>query len=110
MIRAVVALALAGGCADDGGPRLASITPGSAAPGATVELAGSRLCGTSGDCARVAATVELDAHPSAIDALPESWTATLADVIVPSVAPGTYPVIVTVDGRSSNALSLMVVQ
>ncbi len=108
MKRAVVALALAGGCADDGGPRLTSITPSSAAPSQNIELAGTRLCGPSGDCANVAATVELDAHPSTVDALPVSWTATLADVIVPSVQPGTYPVIVTVDGRSSNALSLVV--
>jgi hypothetical protein len=110
VIKAVVALALAGGCVDDGGPRITSLSPSLAVPSQTVEIAGTRLCGPSGDCANVAATVELDAQPSAIDALVVSWTATLADVIVPSVPGGSYPVIVTVDGRSSNALTLVVME
>ena len=107
MIRVAAALALAGGCADDGGPRLTSITPVSPHQGDPVELAGTRFCGAHGDCTNIAATVMLGDSAPFFDAPAVMWSATLADVDIPLDAPvGKTSLVMTVDDRSSNALEV----
>jgi len=109
MIRAVVALALAGGCVDDGGPRMTALIPATATPGAVIEIDGERFCGPKGDCVNLAASIELDAQPSVIDLLPVTWSSNLVDAQIAAGSPtGTFQLVMTVDGRSSNALSLVV--
>ena len=106
-MRLLVALAFVGGCADDGGPRLTSVTPASPAIGATVQIAGSRFCGASGDCARVTASLQLGASSPYIDAIPMTWSATLVTAQIPPAAPvGKTPLVMTVDGLASNELDL----
>lgn len=112
MIAALRALIAVGtlatlGCATDDGPRLASVTPSSAAAGATVALAGSRLCG--GDsCANAPATIALGIDPPMVTAAVVSYGDMAASFIVPPVAAGATAIIVTVGDDSSNALPFTV--
>jgi hypothetical protein len=104
---AVALLALAGGCVDDGGPRLQSIHPAAPARGAQVILEGSRLCGASGDCTRLAVKVELGTSSPYVEAQPVTWTATEAQVVIPPATPaGKTMLVVTVDDKASNALAV----
>jgi hypothetical protein len=98
-----------GGCADDGGPRLAAVTPAAARRGATVTLTGSRLCGIHADCAGAAGAVELGLDPPMVRAIVIGYDDTAAQILIPDAAPvGPTAVIVTVAERSSNALDFEV--
>ena len=59
----------AGGCADDGGPRLTSVSPPAASRGAMVTLLGARLCGAAGDCARAGGAIDLGRNPPMVRAV-----------------------------------------
>ena len=97
------------GCADDGGPRLTSVMPLRAPVGANVELRGERLCANHVECAGVAATVELGLSPPVVQATILAYTDVMATIQIPSVAvAGETDLVLTVDGRSSNALSFEV--
>jgi hypothetical protein len=133
---AVLGLGLAlGACADDGGPRLDDVTPASAGPGASVEITGRRFCGAAvargqeidrwsersedhrllgprvplaGACLGVAAKIELGLN-SPIVAMVFTYSDSTATIQIPSIAmPGTTELVLTVDGRSSNALEFEV--
>jgi hypothetical protein len=97
---------------DDGGPRLDSIAPVSAAAGQIVALSGTRLCsgdGSSGDCANTPATIALGSEPPMIQVEVASYTDTSATFVVPEVAPvGMTSVVVTVGDQSSNMLAFEV--
>jgi hypothetical protein len=109
---AVVAAALAACHTDDGGPRLDSIAPPSAAANQVVELTGTRLCtgdGSSGDCLSTPATIALGISPPMIAVDVVSYTDTMATFVVPAVAPiGSTTVVVTVGDQSSNMLAFEV--
>jgi hypothetical protein len=101
--------AAAGGCADDGGPRLTAATPAAARRGATVTLTGARLCGARGDCATAAGEIDLGRSLPMVRAVVVDYTDTAAQIVVPDAAPlGQTAVIATVDERSSNALDFEV--
>jgi len=96
-------------CADDGGPRLATVTPTAARRDETVMLTGSRLCGPQGDCASAAGEVALGRNLPMVRAVVVAYSDTAAQVVVPSLAPiGKTVVIAIVDERSSNALDFEV--
>ena len=99
-----------GACADDGaGPRLSDVTPARAVPGAAVELAGERFCGSTGECATVAAIVDLGLDPPLLRARVLAYAATSATIEIPALAtPGLTSLVLTVDGRASNALDFEV--
>ncbi len=101
------------GCADRSGPEIDRLEPATASRGATVTVRGGAFCGP----ARAAATGECVTPPSgAVDlglALPMTrapilaWSDAAISVQIPGEAPlGPTPLIVTVDGRSSNAATL----
>jgi len=109
--RGLVLAALAGsGCAtDDGGPRLASVTPSAAGHGAMVILAGSRLCGVTGDCDTAAGKVELGLDPPSVQAVILEYADDRATISIPDVTPtGRTELVVVVNERSSNALAFEV--
>ena len=94
------------GCVDDGGPRIDRVSPPAAAAGATVEVVGERFCAgaASASChEEVAGFVTFGLEPPQRRGLIASWTDSRIQVVVPAQAPGSADVIVTVDGRSSNA-------
>jgi hypothetical protein len=99
-----------GACADDGtGPRLHDVTPAQAAPGAAVALAGERFCGGAGECESVAAIVDLGLDPPLLRARVLAYAASSATIEIPALAtPGATSLVLTVDGRSSNALDFEV--
>jgi hypothetical protein len=109
-----LATALAGftalaGCADDGGPRLDAVEPPAARRTATVTIAGRRLCGATGDCARAAGAVDLGLDPPMMRAIVVSYSDTAARVVIPPGAPlGPSAWVVTVNERASNALAFEV--
>ena len=97
------------GCADDRGPRLASVMPAAAPRGAMVTLAGERLCGERGDCATAAGEVLIGLDNPATQAPIVEYTDTSAKVVVPNlVALGKTQLVVTVNERASNALDFEV--
>jgi hypothetical protein len=97
------------GCADDGGPRLSAVTPAAARRGATVTVAGSRLCGARADCASAAGEVDLGLDPPMVRATVVGYSDTSAQIVIPGAAPvGGTSLIVTVGERSSNALDFEV--
>ena len=111
-IAAVSALVLTG-CAGTSGPEIDRLEPEAASRGTTVTVRGGAFCGPG----RAAATGECVTPPSgAVDlglALPMmrapilSWSDAAISVQIPGEAPlGPTPLIVTVDGRSSNAATL----
>jgi len=108
-MRAPAVLLLLCSCADDGGPRLTRATPEMAGIGATVELIGTRFCGMHADCAGVPAKVEFGiASPIALAPI-HSLTDTSLTIQVPVLAAaGATDIVLTVDGRSSNALAFTV--
>jgi len=100
---------LAGGCADDGGPRLDGVVPAAASRNAAVTITGRRLCGASGDCATAGGEVDLGLALPMVRAIVMSYSDTSAAIVIPPVAPvGATALIVTVDERSSNALDFEV--
>ena len=107
---AVLGLGLAlGACADDGGPRLDEVTPASAQAGASVEITGRRFCGTAVTCLGVAAKVEIGLDPPVVQAMVFTYTDMTATIQIPSISmPGKTDIVLTVDGRSSNALDFEV--
>lgn len=100
MIRLLVLLAA---CAETTGPHLSSATPQSASHGATVTLAGERLC--AGDCAHAAGMFDIGNARAAVVAL----TDTSAQITIPDLAPaGKTSIVLTVDDSASNALAFEV--
>jgi hypothetical protein len=84
-------------------------TPSSAGIGASVELAGERLCGEHADCVAVAAKVELGIDPPMVQARILAYADTMATIEIPVIAPpGDTDILVTVDGRTSNPLAFVV--
>jgi hypothetical protein len=108
-VGALVGALATAGCADDGGPRLDSVTPPAAAHSATLTLAGRRLCGASGDCSHAGGEVQLGLDPPMVRVVVTSYSDTAATLVVPAAAPvGKTALIVTVNERSSNALDFEV--
>jgi len=106
---AVAVVAAAGGCADDGGPRLDGVAPAEASRNTMVTITGRRLCGASGDCASAAGEVDLGLALPMVRAGVVSYSDTSAVVVIPPIAPvGATVLIVTVGERSSNALDFAV--
>jgi hypothetical protein len=104
-----VVLLLAGCTGDDRGPRLDSVTPASAAHGAMVQLAGTRLCGPTSNCASAGGEVQLGLDPPFTLAPIVEYSDVAATVRVPDLAEvGHTHLIVTVDEHSSNALAFEV--
>ncbi len=100
---------LAGGCTDDGGPRLDGVVPASASRNTMVTITGRRLCGASGDCAKAAGEIDLGLALPMVRAGVVSYADTSAVIVIPPVAPvGSTALVVTVDERSSNALGFEV--
>jgi uncharacterized protein (TIGR03437 family) len=94
---------LVAGCAQTNGPHLASATPASAAHGATVTIAGDRLC--AGDCATAGGELTFGEVRAPVVAL----TDTSAQVVVPdAVAFGHTSIGLTVNDSASNALAFEV--
>src|SRR5690349_19894632 len=88
-------------------PHLASVVPAQASPGTVVSLAGTALCQVAHDsgeepivCPNAGAVVFGTAPASAT-----LWSDDLVMAEVPAAGPGSAPVRVTVNGRSSNALA-----
>jgi hypothetical protein len=105
VIRAV--LLLAAGCAQDTGPHLSSATPSAASHGATVTIAGERMC--AGDCAHAAGEFIAGAGADlpAVQLPVVSFADTSAQVTIPAGAPtGHVSIVLTVNDTSSNALGL----
>jgi hypothetical protein len=105
-----IAVALVGiGCTDDGGPGLASATPAAAVRGATVTLAGSRLCGQTGDCAGAGGEVDLGVGLPEVRAPVTAYAETSIDIVIPALAPvGATKLVLTVNEQASNALAFEV--
>jgi len=92
-------------CADDGGPRLSRAVPERAGIGQSVEIIGDRFCGSASDCTSVGATVEIGLDAPIVQARIITYEATTATIEIPTiVSPGATDIILTVNGRSSNAL------
>jgi hypothetical protein len=112
MLRAAVAataLAAGAGCVDDNGPRLDAAEPAAAARGATVTLAGRRLCGEHARCEAAGGAVRLGVDPPVVQANVLAYGDTEAQIEIPGVAPlGPTVLIVTVNDRASNALAFEV--
>ncbi|MCX5742666.1 MAG: hypothetical protein NT062_09240 [Proteobacteria bacterium] len=99
--------ALVGGCLDDGGPRLDSVTPATAKRGAMVTIEGARFC--SGGCATTTGEVLLGLALPQIRANVLAYADTMATIAIPSIAPlGATELVLVVDGTSSNALAFEV--
>ena len=109
---AVPALAVASAlaaCADDAGPRLATVEPVAARRDAMVVLSGSRLCGPGGDCATAAGEVAFGRNLPMVRAVVVDYSDTETRIVVPALAPVSKTVVIAiVDERSSNALDFEV--
>jgi hypothetical protein len=98
-----VALVFAAGCAQTTGPHLTSATPSPAAHGATVTIAGERMC--DGDCDTAAGELTIGNVRAPLLAFSDSS----AQIAVPDIAPaGKTDIVLTVSGSSSNALAFEV--
>jgi hypothetical protein len=106
----LLALALLVGCEGVDPPVIASVTPASAPRGETVELAGERFCELADDsCAPFSGSVAFGLELPQIRAVPVSWAPQRIRLVVPqNVADGATVIVVTVDGRTSNAVEFTV--
>lgn len=114
MKMAGLALALAA-CTGAGGPSIDRLEPATAARGDTVTVRGSGFCGPdrasdTGACTSPpSGAVDLGLAPPMTRAAILAWSdAAIAVQVPPNVPAGPTAVIVTVDGRSSNAATLEV--
>ena len=80
-------------------PAITSLSPTSGAVGASVTISGSNFGATQGTSAVRFGTT---------NATVTAWSNTNVLVAVPNLAPGTYPVTVTVGGRVSNTSNFLV--
>jgi len=111
LVATVAALAVAGCGVDDGGPRLASVTPSAAGHNTAVVISGARLCGDSGDCATAAGQVQIGLSSPTVKAPILDYTDTSATITIPDLVPvGRTEIVVTVNERASNALAFEVLQ
>jgi hypothetical protein len=109
VIRVGAALLLFAACADDSGPRLASADPRLVRQGGFVTLAGERLCGEAADCAAAGGAVRIG-YDNPVQAQIVDYADTSAIVRIPDIVPiGETVMIVTVNERASNALSIEVI-
>ncbi|MEZ4399148.1 MAG: hypothetical protein R3B06_03970 [Kofleriaceae bacterium] len=115
-MRSVPILAAAVAACTTTGPVLTEVRPATAAAGAQVTLRGARLCGDAVEVVDGACTplpsgaVDLGLRPPIVRAVPISWRDDAIVIEVPAaVAPGATTVYVTVDGRSSNGVTLEIV-
>jgi hypothetical protein len=101
--RSELLMLLAAGCAQDTGPHLSSAMPASATRGATVTIAGERMC--PGDCAHAAGELTIGNVRATLTAFSD----TSAQLAVPDAVPvGHTSIILTVNDTASNALSFEV--
>jgi hypothetical protein len=104
-----LAVLAAAGCSETAGPRLDSATPASARANAIVTLAGSHLCGATGDCTTAGGEIQIGLQPPTVQAMIVSYADTVAQIEIPSLAPvGKTALVVTVNARASNALAFEV--
>lgn len=95
------------GCTDDRGPRLSSVEPAAAPPGARVTLTGERLCG--GDCETAAGEVQIGLSLPTTLAVVIEYDDTRAVIELPTAVPaGPTEILVTVNDRASNAIAFEV--
>jgi len=107
VIRSFVLL-VAACSADDGGPKLASASPASAAHGASVIVTGEHLC-LSRPCEQTGGTLQLGLAVPSVQAIVTDASDTRWAFVVPAAVPsGDTEIVITVNGRSSNALSFEV--
>lgn len=100
-----VVLATWFGCTASDGPVLTQANPPRAGIGQNVELTGERFCGMRADCIDVPAKVDIGIASPIVQARIVSYAATTATIEIPVIAnPGSTEIVLTVDGRSSNAL------
>jgi uncharacterized protein (TIGR03437 family) len=102
-------------CSGGTGPAIERLEPAAAARGATVTVRGSGFCGAerasdTGECTSLpSGAVDLGLAPPMMRAPILAWSDAAIAVQVPGSAPlGPTALIVTVDGRSSNAATLEV--
>lgn len=99
-----LAALLVAGCAQTTGPHLISVTPSQAPYGATVMIAGERLC--DGDCMTAGGEVTFGEYRAPLAAFAD----TSAAVVVPDgLAIGKTNIVVTVNDTASNSLAFVVV-
>ena len=109
MIRGLLVLLAAASCADDGGPRLDSVTPSAAARNAMVTVSGQHLCGATADCTHAAGEIVLGLSPPQVHTNVVTYDDDGAVLVIPAIAAvGATHLIATVDDRSSNALAFEV--
>ena len=95
-------------CSDDGTPQLERVTPSAASHGATVTLVGRRLC-LEQPCSELGGEVQIGLAIPSYRAAAVAASDTQWEFVVPSIVPaGETDVLITVAGRSSNALSFEV--
>jgi hypothetical protein len=96
-------LLLAASCAQPNGPHLSSATPTSGPRGATVTIAGERLC--DGDCPTAAGEVTFGDVRATVGALTDT---SMQVLVPPSAQLGKNAVVLTVNDTASNALAFEV--
>ena len=104
----VGALVLAACTPDETAPHLDGVTPTSARAGASISLVGDNFCGAAIDCVDVPAKFEFGLDPPMIQALVQSFASSSATIQVPPLAAGPTSILLTVEGRTSNALAFEV--
>ena len=114
-LAAAAGLLAGAACTGGGGPAIDRLEPASAARGATVTVRGSGFCGPDraaddGACTSLpSGAVDLGLEPPMTRAPILAWSDAAITLQVPATAPlGPTALIVTVDGRSSNAATLEV--
>ena len=110
-MRSLALVALLAGCGEGvEPPAIATVTPASAPRGATIELAGEGFCEVADDtCAPFSGSVDFGLEPPQVRAVPVSWAPARIQLVVPqNVADGATVIVVTVDGRTSNAVDFTV--
>ena len=108
-MRAAALLVVAACQQDPYTPYLSSVDPISAQHGAVVTIYGSLLCGPSSNCTNAGGEIQIGLDPPVVQAVIDNYTAYNVEITIPTAAPvGKTSLVLTVDGRSSNALAFEV--
>jgi hypothetical protein len=103
-----VTIMLGMGCSSSSdGPHITSVSPEMVMVAEAITITGTEFCGSSGVCAEADINIQLGTDPPYFNVMPQMETATQVVALIPAdVGTGNTQLVMTVNGNSSNGVSL----
>ena len=108
-MKLAVGLLVIAACADDDGPTITSLAPPAARHAAVVMIVGTNLCGGVSTCHGLGGMIQIGLSSPSYQATPYDVTNDMWKFQVPDIVPlGATDVLISINGRASNAIGFEV--